>query len=192
MDGGVREPGGGDFMGRKTFRAALAVVAALLGAVSMQSRAADGCSGYKWDVSKPRALYASAAVSVAAANDANAAPNIAVDKFYDLTLLDQAKVTFAVAPGKKQPTDGAFGGMVTFTVPSTGSYLVGLDAGSWIDVIADGKAVATQDFQGQRECDGPHKMVEFELAAGRHYLLQFSAGTRVDIKVTITEVFAKP
>ncbi len=148
--------------------------------------ASADCLAYQWDVGALQALYASAPVSIGAANDAAAAPKISLDKLYELNLLEQSKVTFAMAPGKASQGVGVYGGTVAFTVPRSAAYLVGLDQGIWIDVVANGKLTPTKDFHGQRDCDGPHKIVEFALTEGTRYLLQFSAGTRPAVRVTVS------
>ncbi len=51
-------------------------------------------------------------------------------------------------------------------VAAAGAYRIAIDAGFWLDVVNDGKSLPAQDFNGQRQCVGPHKIVVYELPAG--------------------------
>src|SRR5665213_3396597 len=147
----------------------LAVVACAAVAASLASRvalAADPCEGFAWNVAHERALFASSPVALTAATVAGPAPSVEVDKFYEITLTPQNKVSFVLAPEQKALADGAFAGMVTLHIPSPGKYRVSMSEGFWIDVIAAGKFAPTDDFTGAHECHGPRKIVQYSLAAG--------------------------
>ena len=146
------------------FAAMAAALATALASVPV--RAADPCDGFTWNVTHERALFATTAAPVTAASAARPAPSLAVDKLYDITLTPQDKVGFVLPPAKKALADGAFAGMVTLHIPSSGKYRVAMSEGFWIDVIAAGKFAPTDDFTGAHECRAPRKIVQYPLPAG--------------------------
>jgi hypothetical protein len=171
----------------RQFFARLLLAAVFAGTVSAPALAADSCTGFKWDVSKEHALFAGSAVSLPAGKDAASAPTIVTDRLYELKLTPQDQITFALPPGKKMLTDGAYAGLAAFKVNAPGAYRVSVDVPFWIDVVADGKLVATKDFQGQHGCDAPHKIVEYELPASQPFVLQVSGSTKAVVRLTITQ-----
>lgn len=170
-------------------RGALALgAAALLSTLAAtQARAqSPGCHDFSWDVHAERALFASPAHSVQAGTTAADTPQVRTDRHYEVRLAPQNEVKYVTTPGKVMLSDGAYGGMVKFRVPQTGSYRVSLDAPFWIDVVADGKLLGTQDFSGQRGCASPHKMVIFQMPAGQQLWLQISGARRAQAQFTVT------
>ncbi len=153
---------------------------------STTALAADQCTGFKWDVSKEHALFSGQSLPLTAGKDAASAPAIATNHLYELKLMPQDQITFAVPAGKKMLTDGAYAGIAVFEVSMPGAYRVSVDVPFWIDVVADGKLVATKDFQGQQSCAAPHKIVEYELTAAQPLLLQVSGSTKAAVRLTIT------
>jgi hypothetical protein len=164
----------------------LLLAAVIANTVSAPALPADPCTGFKWDVSKEHALFDGSAVSLPAGKDAVSAPAIALDRLYELKLTPQDQITFALPPGKKMLTDGAYAGLAAFRVDAPGAYRVSVDVPFWIDVVADGKLVATKNFQGQQGCDAPHKIVEYELAASQPFVLQVSGSTKAAVRLTVT------
>ncbi|MGA2840581.1 MAG: hypothetical protein ABSG18_10445 [Steroidobacteraceae bacterium] len=149
--------------------------------------AAGPCTGFKWDVSKELALFNGPSVALSAAKNAAAAPTIGADRFYQLQLLPQAEVAFAVTPARSTATDGAYAGLVNLKLDAPGSYRIAVDAPMWIDVAVNGKLATAADFQGQQSCDGPHKIVEFDLSGGRQFILQISGSAKTTIRLTVTQ-----
>jgi|SRR5580698_700648 hypothetical protein len=166
---------------------ALAVaVGALVGTMaSVPGHAADPCDGFTWNVAHERAVFAMPAASVSAAAAAGAAPTLAIDRLYDIALTPQDKVRFVLAPEKKTLADGAYAGMVTLHIPAAGKYRVSMSEGFWIDLIADGKFVPTDDFTGSHGCRAPRKIVQFVLPAG-DLTLQFANTNSPGVQVTVT------
>jgi hypothetical protein len=142
-------------------------------------------------VHQERNLFAQSAHTVAAARHPAAAPAVRVGRLYQVTLAPQSEVRYVVAPGKVALADGAFGGMVKFRVGQAGSYRVSLDATFWIDVVADGRLLATEDFSGQRGCANPHKIVVIQMPSGQDLWLQISGSHLPRAQFTITEAPAK-
>jgi hypothetical protein len=148
--------------------------------------AADPCTSFKWDVSKEHALFSGSSLPLTAGKDVASAPTIAADHLYEIKLMPQDQITFAVPPGKKMLTDGAYAGIAALKVDTPGAYRVSVDVPFWIDVVADGKLVATKDFQGQQGCAAPHKIVEYELIAAQPLVLQVSGSTKAAVRLTVT------
>jgi hypothetical protein len=160
----------------------LAVVSAGLSA----ARADDACSGFKWDVSKEHALFASTSLSEPAGKSIQSAPTIGLDRLYELKLIAQKDADFSLTPGKKAPSDSSFAGLVSFKVASAGSYRISVDAPLWIDVVDDGKLVRARDYEGQHDCNAPQKIVVFDLNANVPLTLQLSAAPQDKVRLTIT------
>jgi hypothetical protein len=147
---------------------------------------ADGdCVDFKWDVSKERALYAAAPVELSAGKDAGSAPVIVPDRLYQLRLTAQERVAFAATPGKV-PAVAAFAGLAALKIAAPGSYRIAIDLPFWIDVVSNGSLLQPTDYQGQRTCAAPHKIVVFELLGSQPFVLQFSGAPRDTILVTVT------
>jgi hypothetical protein len=161
-------------------------VSAIAGALaSVPVQAADPCDGFAWNVAHERAVFATPAVAVTAATAAGPAPTLALDKLYDIALTPQSKVSFVLAPEKKTLADGAYAGMVTLHIPAAGKYRVSMSEGFWIDVIAEGKFMPTDDFTGSHGCRAPRKIVQFVLPAG-DLTLQFSNTNTASVQAAVT------
>jgi hypothetical protein len=148
--------------------------------------AADPCDGFAWNVSHERALFAMQPVRVTAAPSAGPSTALEVDRLYEIVLTPQNNVSFVLAPDKKALADGAFAGLVTLNIPTAGKYRVSISDAFWIDVIADHKFVATDDFTGVHECHAPRKIVQYALPAGNDLILQFSNANNPSLRVTVT------
>ena len=152
---------------------------------------AGPCTGFKWDVSRELALFGGPSVTVSSGKNAPSAPRISADRFYRLQLLPQAAVAFAATPGKSTASDGAYAGLAELKLAGPGTYRVAVDAPLWIDVVGDGKLAATIDFQGQQSCDGPHKIVEFDLTGAKRFMLQLSGSAKAAVRLTVTPAPAR-
>jgi len=148
----------------------------------------DPCAGFKWDVSKERALFGSSAFLQPAGKDSVTATVVVPNRLYQLQLLPLSEVAFAVPPGNKKLTEGSYAGLAALKIPAAGDYRISLDLPLWIDVAANGRLVPAKDYEGQRGCDAPHKIVEFDLDDQQPLLLQFSAATQATVRLTVTRV----
>jgi hypothetical protein len=162
------------------------MAAVSLAAVTNLALAEDGCSGFQWNVSRERALFATQAEALSPGSEPSSAPIMRIDHLYRWTLAPQDKVTFAVPPGKKMLVDGAHAGLARFRVDAPGLYRISLDQPFWIDIVADGKIIQSKDFQGMPGCQAPHKVVQYELPAAKDLLIQLSGATNPDVRVTVT------
>ncbi|HUI61291.1 MAG TPA: hypothetical protein VLX90_13770 [Steroidobacteraceae bacterium] len=173
-------------MNRRRHGFGLCVSVLLAGAAWAETAQPDPCGGFTWNVAHEQALFAAAATPGAAASDVSQAPVLQPDHLYELSLASQEQVHYAVPPARKALADGANGGLIRFRVASAGAYRISLDLPFWIDVVADGKPIASKDFQGRPGCSAPHKIVEFILPANQDLVLQFSHGVSSHVRVAIT------
>jgi hypothetical protein len=147
----------------------------------------EACVDFKWDVSKERALFAETPVALTAGRDPMSAPVVVPNRLYRLKLTIQDKVTFsAVVPARKTAGAPAYAGLAALKTPPAGSYRIAVDLPLWIDVVSNGVPMQPTDFQTQRACSAPHKIVEFELAGAQPLVLQFSSAAKDDILLTVT------
>lgn len=155
---------------------------------AVTARADDACAGFKWDVTKERALFAGSAVVQAAGTDAASAAAITPDRLFELHLAPQAKVTFAAVPGRQTSDPDSYAGLATLKLGAAGMYRVAVDLPLWIDVVVNGKLKSPNDYQGQRGCSAPHKIVQFELTTEQPLTLQISSAAQASVRVAITRV----
>ena len=167
------------------------LLAALMVAAGAPAIADDACVDFKWDVAHERTLFAGPATPLKAAADPKAAPAMLLDHLYEVTLQPQEQVTFAVTPGKKNPRAGSHAGVLAFKIPSNGSYRVAIDMPFYIDVVSDGALVTATDFEGQRSCSSPHKIVMFDLKGTRPFFLQLSNADPNSVRLTVTAAPAR-
>ncbi|MGH8444016.1 MAG: hypothetical protein ACREVL_02060 [Solimonas sp.] len=163
------------------------VLALLLGASAPSAHAAVACEGFKWNVADVRTLFAGKAASVTAAREVASAPVIETGRLYALGLVPQEDVRFALSPAKMMLADGASAGLVRLHVERAGTYRIAVDVPFWIDVVAQGQALASQDFNGDPSCSAPRKIVVYTLPAG-DLLLQFSGHAGESVRATVTAV----
>jgi len=167
----------------KSFAILLALV---LEGAAQPVLAGEACVDFKWDVSKERALFAEAPVALTAGRDPMSAPVVVPNRLYRLKLTIQDGVTFSIAPARKTAGAPAYAGLATLKAPPAGSYRISVDLPLWIDVGSNGVLMQPTDFQGQRACSAPHKIVVFELAGAQPFVLQFSNAAKDDILLTVT------
>jgi hypothetical protein len=165
----------------------LAFALLLFGATQRSHAQADPCSGYKWDVSAERALFAGPARPAAAGKDRPSAAAVVPNQFYTVTLLPVNGVSFPAAPGRTPPS-GSFAGIVALTVPAAGKYRVAVDVPLWIDVVGGATVAPVLDYEGLHECSAPRKVVVFDLEGRTDWALQLSAADRVTVRLAVTPV----
>ena len=134
------------------------------------------------------AVFQQSARALAAVASFADAPPIDSEHLYALTLQPQETVNFKAPPSKKMLSDGAYAGVLRLRVPETGVYRVAIDSAFWLDVIRDGKPVVSVDFNGSKECAGPHKIVIYPLPGNSDLLLQLSAAGEPKVRLSVTLV----
>jgi len=153
---------------------------------------ADGrCTGFKWDVSKEVALFDTPAAAVNAGKNSESSPAIEPDRLYRLQLPPQSEVTFAARPGRDTARPGSFAGLARLTLKSAGNYRVAVDTPLWIDVVTGGQLATVTDYQGQQDCEGPHKIVEFDLSGATQFIVQLSGSGAATVRMTVTKTPAR-
>jgi hypothetical protein len=162
-----------------------------LGLWAATAHADDPCAGFKWDVAHERALFGGSAQALTAAREAGAAPELAAERLYAISLSSQASVALRVPAGPKSSFDGAFAGFARLDVATPGVYRVSLDQPGWIDLVGAHGAIPAGDFSGQRGCRAPHKVVQFSLPAGEA-LLQLTGIGDPQVRLTLTRAPAAP
>ena len=84
-------------------------------------------------------------------------------------LKPSAQATLAAPAGHAAPAN-TMSGVFAFTVPAAGRYRVALGAGAWVDVVRDGKAIASVAHGHGPACSPVRKMVDFDLQPGAYNL----------------------
>jgi hypothetical protein len=154
---------------------------------------ADPCTRFVWDVSHELAVMKQTPQAITAAGKAGKdVPQLQLDKLYEIKLAGQGGVTFPVTPGKPTLPDNAQAGLAKFHTDKAGRYRVSITSGHWLDVVDGKQLVRSRDFQGARGCERPHKIVEYDLPAGRDLILQLSGGTDASVILSVTPVAGSP
>jgi len=117
---------------------------------------------------------------------AAARATLTVGRAADLALRPTARAGWRVPPEKPGAAD-SFGGVATFAVARAGTYRVALDAGAWIDVLENGRPVASGAHGHGPACSGVAKMVDFTLRPGRH-VLQVAGNKEAQIAVMVVPI----
>jgi hypothetical protein len=163
---------------------------ALSAALALVSAAAvadsDPCEGYKWDVSRERALFAGQAQPLRAGKDTATAPTLESSHLYAVELAATSQVTFAVAPGKASPAEGTYAGVLNLRVPAPGKYRVAIDEALWVDVVSNGRLLSPADYEGVHGCSAPRKIVVFTLDGKDGWILQVSGADHAAVRVSVT------
>lgn len=74
---------------------------------------------------------------------------------------------YALPPGRPPKIAKSSGGLVVISnVQQAGPYQITATAEGWIDVVQDGKALASTAHSGRRDCPDVRKSVRFDLQTG--------------------------
>jgi hypothetical protein len=154
---------------------------------------ADPCARFTWDVSNELAVMKQVPKAISAASKPGRdAPQLQLDTLYEIKLIAQSGVTFLVTPGKPALPDNAHAGIAKFHTDKAGRYRISITSGHWIDVVDGTDLVRSRDFQGARGCERPHKIVEYDLPAGRALTLQLSGSPDAAVILSVTAVTGAP
>ena len=145
---------------------AVAVIATLPFATAKPPLAQDlaSCDQFAWPVKREQALFASNGLQqVASGTTLDSFP----DRGIALALQPHETAPYALPPGRPPKIANSFGGLVVIShVPKAGPYQITASAEGWIDVIQDGKPLASTAHSGRRDCPDVRKSVRFDLQSG--------------------------
>ncbi|HTU66493.1 MAG TPA: hypothetical protein VMF52_11130 [Steroidobacteraceae bacterium] len=167
----------------------VAAAAALLfgSATPATAHTDEGCDAFTWDLTTALAAMRTPGTALHAGTDpAKLPPRIDIGKHYSLTLAPQPDIHFAHPPARPPRADKPTAGLVSFTVPTAGRYRIGLSSSHWIDVLDGATVIDSLDHQGRAGCALLHKVVEFELPAGRPLTLQISGQEAATIELIVS------
>lgn len=108
---------------------------------------------------------------------------VVINKAVQATLFPTKTVQFVVAP-EERGGSVSFAGMVQFDVPTQGTYRVITNSRPWIEMVKDGKSIASIKHQHGAQCLGMEKILDFPLSPGRH-TMEFTANGKETIKFII-------
>jgi hypothetical protein len=159
-----------------------ALLACGLAVAATPALAADAaCAKFNWPVDRELALLRAPRPDTAPGAAVAGGPPFA------LTLKLATGATLP-SPSEKATDPAKFSGFVTFAAPKPGDYLVSLSGEAWIDVIQDGKPVASTMHSGDPNCPDLRKSVRFTLTA-MPVTLQISNAPSDRILIAITPWF---
>lgn len=108
---------------------------------------------------------------------------LTVGKAVDAALVHTPEVHYPVRPGK--PGDSAsYGGIFAFDIDRSDTYRVALGSGAWVDIVKDGKTIASIAHAHGPDCSGIHKMVDFTLKPGS-YILEIAANEQPQLALLV-------
>jgi hypothetical protein len=138
-------------------------------------RSQETCDTYDMDVSEDLRLLGERATAVLMAADAGGdLPAITLGQTYEITLHPQSDVKFTVEPSQVMLSEGSYAGFMGITAPTSGRYRFSFSGASWVDVVADGASLDTVLFAGRHACQPLRKLVDYDLEAGKSYMLMLS------------------
>lgn len=138
------------------------------------------CDDPAWDTATIRAHLA-AAIPLAGGQplDRGATAGLAVP------LAPVAGVPFDVPPERAPRNPDSRGAVLHFVSGTAGTYRVALSSKAWIDIVQDGKYLASVAFVDFMDCADLHKIVAFEIGAGA-FTLQLSDATTPSVTLALT------
>jgi len=175
------------------FPAARAALCAALALTLLPAplRAQEAASGGRDCTASPAPLPPdlaswSARGSAQAARDAAglSGARLAIGGAVDAALLPTGDVHYVTRP-EKPGGSVSYGGLFAFDVTGAGTYRVALGSGAWVDVLRDGKPVASSAHGHGPACSTVRKMVDFPLKPGR-YVLQVAANGEATLPILVT------
>lgn len=157
----------------------MSAMLALLTLVALQ----DICPGGAEPV--PPALSAwGAGATIHASSNRASAPALSPGTTAELSLHPSDHIEL-IAPPQRTSAGSSNAGYAAVEITKPGIYRVALSDRAWIEVLKDGKPIASTAHGHGPRCSGMRKIVDFELAGGRH-LLQISGNPTATIRVMVT------
>ncbi len=139
------------------------------------------CEQFEWAIGREQALFGAAGRTPIPSGSKLETIGSGVA----LELQPNASVAFVLPPERQPKQPDSFGGVVFFaSIPKAGLYQVTLSGEAWLDVIQDGKALASAAHSGKRGCEDVRKSVRFELKPGA-LTVQLSGAAAKTIKLAV-------
>lgn len=172
---------------RSVTTASLALLAMTVGPLAQPHDPPPGdCGSFSTDVTRELAVMRQPPIPLTAASSvSDSAPRLSPGKHYAVSLVEQGQVRFAAKPGRATSAENPRGGVFRFEVAKPGIYRVSITSRHWIDVLDGESVIASVNHHGPG-CDLLHKIVEFDLAAGRPFTLQLSGRDDAIVGLAIT------
>ena len=167
----------------KLFTTTVAVIALTVCAAAADAPAKPPCENFDWPMAREVAAFAAAPAEATPSGTTVTAWPEGVTR---LALAPFETVAFPVTPERapKEP-NGAKGGWIVLPAPTAGGiYQVTIDGRLWVDVIQDGKTIASGAHSSDASCPAFHKSVRFELGLAP-VTLQFSGAGNENVTFTI-------
>ena len=166
--------------------ACMTLLAIFMAPVRAHEPPAEGCGAFSSELAHELRVMREAAVSATSTSGASRAlPRLQLDTRYAINLAGQDRVRFAAKPARFSKSPSLRGGAFQFEVPTAGRYRVSITSRHWIDVV-DAESVLESVHHFGPGCDLVHKVVEFDLPAGRPLTLQVSGQDDAIIGLAIT------
>lgn len=156
----------------------MSAMLALLTLVAVQ----DGCPAGAEPVPPALSGWGTGA-TIAASSDPRSAPGLSPGATATLSLHPSDHVDL-IAPPQRKSAGASNAGYAAVEITTPGTYRVALSDRAWIEVLKDGKAIRSTAHGHGPRCSGMRKIVDFELAKGRH-LLQISGNPTATLHVMV-------
>lgn len=111
---------------------------------------------------------------------------ISVGKAANVSLHPAKHLALTPAPEKVASVDSS-GGTLTVAITAAGTYRLALSGAAWVDLVQDGKAVASAAHDHGPKCTGVRKMVDFKLTPGT-YAIQLSGSTTPSLALMLVKL----
>lgn len=154
-----------------------------------RERAHETCDSYDMDVATDMALLKEQPAPIVMGADAEGRiPAVELGRTYEITLHPQTEVNFTVEPGRVLLDEGSYAGFMAVTVPDSGRYRFSFSAASWVDVAGDGENLDPALFAGRHACKPLRKLIDYDLDAGKPYLLMLSGASKSEMLMAARRV----
>jgi hypothetical protein len=122
------------------------------------------CDQFTWSVKREQTLFGAADLQKVASGVTLGSLS---DQAIALELQPHGSVPYVLPPGRQPKMADSSGGLVVVSnVPKASQYQITASAEAWIDVIQNGKALASTAHTGRRDCPNVRKSVRFDLQPG--------------------------
>ena len=148
------------------------------------------CSNFATDLDQELAMMRAPVTTVSASISLDRSA-IAPQGAFELTLNPQDKVQFPVTPARERGNSNTFAGIVSLGDLPAGLWRISADNGAWIDLVAEGKILASPEFEMQTKCAELFKTVVFEQPHNSPTFLQISGSRNPAIRITVTRYGTK-